>query len=120
MVSLLAGAVLLLAAALAARSGDPAKGREIYAERCILCHGSQGEGWDWFKKAPPPIPVPDLAEVAPQRSDKYLFAVIKEGGEGVGRTKFMPPFGFELSDREVWDVVAYLRALSAKKGGAKR
>lgn len=120
MISFVAAALLWLAAAAAGQTRDPARGREIYEERCVLCHGSQGEGWDWSKKAAPPIPVPDLAETAPQRSDRYLFAVIKDGGEGVGRTKFMPPFGFELSDREVWDLVAYLRTLSAKKGGAKQ
>jgi mono/diheme cytochrome c family protein len=81
-------------------------------EKCVLCHGSQGEGWDWTKKvAQPPVPVPNLAKVAPERSDQFLFDVVKDGGEAVGKTRFMPPFGFQLSDQEVWDIVAYLRML---------
>ena len=112
-------AVLLLVLAVAAvpvtagEKGDPAHGRELYMEKCVLCHGGKGEGWDWDKKvARPPIPVPDLAQVAPERSDEYLFDVIKDGGEAVGRTRFMPAFGFQLSDQEVWDLVAYVRSLS--------
>jgi mono/diheme cytochrome c family protein len=115
--------VLVVAAALAlalaageahaAPVGDPGRGRDLYVERCVLCHGSSGQGWDWSQKvARPPVDVPDLAQVAPQRSDAYLFAIIKDGGEAVARTRFMPPFGFQLSDAEVWDIVAYVRALS--------
>ena len=93
--------------------GNAEKGRELYVEKCVLCHGSQGQGWDWEKKvAKPPVPVPDLATVAPERSEQYLFDVVKEGGEAVGKTRFMPPFGFQLSDSEVWDLVAYMRSLA--------
>lgn len=95
--------------------GDVRKGRELYQEKCALCHGAHGEGWDWTKKvAKPPVPVPDLATVAPERSDQFLFDVVKGGGEAVGMTRFMPPFGFQLSDQEVWDLVAYIRSLAGK------
>jgi len=109
--------VLLLAGpALAQPKGDARNGRELYLEKCVLCHGSQGEGWDWKKKvAKPPVPVPDLAEVAPRRSDQFLFDVVKGGGEAVGQTRFMPPFGFQLSNQEVWDLVTYIRSLEQKK-----
>lgn len=94
--------------------GNAQKGRELYLEKCALCHGSQGEGWDWSKKAQPPIPVPDLAKAAPKQSDQYLFDIIKGGGEAVGKTRLMPPFGFDLSDQEVWDIVTHLRMLGGK------
>ena len=106
---------LLMAAPLLGQlKGNAQKGRDLYLEKCALCHGSQGEGWDWSKKAPPPIPVPDLAETTPKQSDQYLFDIIKGGGEAVRRTRFMPPFGFDLSDQEVWDVVTHLRTLGGK------
>ncbi len=105
--------VVVPAAASAQPTGDPGRGRELYAEKCVLCHGGQGQGWDWGKKvARPPVPVPDLARVAPERSDRYLFDVIKGGGEAVGRTRFMPGFGFQLSDEEIWHLVAYVRSLA--------
>ena len=108
-------AALLLLVAPAAQDRDPARGREIYEERCVLCHGSQGEGWDWDRKVDrPPVPVPNLLEILPQRTDGYLFAVIRDGGEAVGRTRFMPAFGFNMTDQELKDIVAYLRFLQRK------
>ena len=107
--------ILFMAAPLFGQSkGNSKNGQELYLEKCVLCHGSQGQGWDWSKKAEPPIPVPDLAKTAPQHSDQYLFDIVKGGGEAVGKTKFMPPFGFDLSDQEVRDIVAYIRTLSGK------
>ena len=109
---LLALSLVLADQALAQTPGDRGKGRELYAEKCSLCHGEHGQGWDWSKKIDqPPVPVADLAAVAPDRSDRYLFDVIKDGGEAVGRTRFMPPFGFQLSDDDVWNLVAHLRTL---------
>ncbi|RMF86070.1 MAG: cytochrome c [Nitrospinota bacterium] len=90
-------------------------GKALYTERCALCHGEKGEGWDWNKKVMrPPVPVPDLREVVPQRSDAYLLAVIRDGGKAVGLTSFMPAFGFDMSEQDLKDVVAYLRLLSQR------
>jgi len=108
--------ILFMAAPLFGQSkGNSKNGQELYLEKCVLCHGSQGRGWDWSKKAEPPIPVPDLAKTSPNHPDQYLFDVVKGGGEAVGKTRFMPPFGFDLSDQEVWNIVAYLRTLGGKK-----
>ena len=82
---------------------------------CVLCHGPAGEGWDWKKKAAkPPVPVPNLKEVIPERTDEYLQAVIKEGGRAVGLSEFMPALGFNLSDQEIQYLISYLRALNHK------
>jgi len=95
--------------------GHAGNGADLYAEKCQLCHGARGEGWDWAAKVDkPPVPVPDLATVSPERSDEYLFDVVKGGGEAVGRTRFMPAFGFQLTDTEVWDLVAYMRSLEKR------
>ena len=111
----LALAGVLVAAGLARAEGDAASGRELYVNRCDLCHGSRGQGWDWSAKmAAPPVPVPDLAVSVRERSAQYLFEIIRDGGEGVGRSRFMPAFGFQLSDREVWDLVAYVRSFGGR------
>jgi mono/diheme cytochrome c family protein len=97
--------------------GNAQKGQDLYLEKCVLCHGSQGEGWDWSKKViSPPIPVPDLSKPTENRSDQFLFDIVKGGGEAVGKTRFMPPFGFQLDDQDAWDLVAYIRTLG---GNAK-
>ncbi|MFQ5849583.1 MAG: c-type cytochrome [Candidatus Binatia bacterium] len=104
--------MLVPAMAPAEPGGNAAKGKEIYLERCVLCHGPKGHGWDWDKKvARPPVPVPNLVEVVPKRSDVYLMTAIRDGGEAVGLTRFMPAFGFNMNERELKDVVAYLRSL---------
>ncbi len=65
--------------------GSVANGKALYIERCVLCHGSQGHGWDWSQKVMrPPVPVPNLVEVIPQRSDEALRAVVRDWGEAVG------------------------------------
>ena len=82
---------------------------------CVLCHGPAGEGWDWKKKAAkPPVPVPNLKEVIPERTDEYLQAVIKEGGRAVGLSEFMPALGFNLSDQEIQYLISFLRTLKQK------
>ena len=105
--------VLMGPAALTAQTeGDPKRGEDLYVEKCVLCHGSLGRGWDWSKRVEkPPIPIPDLSKVVPQRTDQYLFDIVKGGGEAVGKTRLMPPFGFQLNDIEVRDIVAYMRTL---------
>ena len=106
--------ILVPSLVLAEVGGEATKGREIYKERCVLCHGSKGHGWDWDKKAArPPVPVPNLVNVVPDRSDDQLMTVIRDGGKGVGLTSFMPAFGFNMNEQDIKDVVAYLRSLRA-------
>ena len=107
-VPLLVGPIALTAQT----KGDSKRGEDFYVEKCVLCHGSHGQGWDWSKRVEkPPLPIPDLTKVVPKRSDQYLFDIVKGGGEAVGKTRLMPPFGFQLNDGEVWDIVAYMRTL---------
>jgi mono/diheme cytochrome c family protein len=103
--------------ALAAEKGNAARGEPLYVEYCLQCHGGRAEGWGWGEKIPPPpVPIPDLsnAERMEELSDQYLFQVIKEGGEAVGRTRFMPAAERVMSDEAIWDVIAYLRSLSKR------
>ena len=89
-------------------------GKDLYVERCVLCHGSKGHGWDWTEKVMrPPVPVPNLVETLPKRNDAFLRSVILDGGPAVGQTPFMPAFRFRMSDAEVNALIAYLRSVSA-------
>lgn len=104
--------ILVPSFALAEAGGDATKGKGIYKERCVLCHGSKGHGWDWGKKVVrPPVPVPNLVEIVPKRSDEHLTRAIRDGGIAVGMTPFMPGFGFQMSEQDLKDMVAYLRSL---------
>lgn len=110
---LAAVATLLVVAPAAAAPEQVALGRALYVERCVLCHGSQGHGWDWGRKVEtPPVPVPDLAQTVPTRDDRFLAAVILDGGEAVGQTRFMPAFRFRMDEGEARALIAYLRSIA--------
>ena len=47
-----------------------------------------------------------------QLSDKFLIDIISKGGSGVGKSTFMPSWGAALNDRQVRDVVAYIRSIA--------
>ncbi len=96
------------------------RGRIFYTERCIHCHGKSGGGWGMQSRIPrPPAPVPNLTDPGfmSRFSDKDLFKVIKEGGTREGKSRFMPAAGRWLSDKDIRDVISYVRSLVR---GAKR
>jgi mono/diheme cytochrome c family protein len=87
-------------------------GKDLYVERCVLCHGTRGHGWEWTQKvAKPPVPVPDLAETVPTRDDAFLRTAILDGGKAIGASGIMPAFRFNMSEAEAEAVIRYLRSL---------
>lgn len=88
---------------------DPFAGQEIYIEKCAPCHGVSGMG-DGSQAAKLPEPPPPLGKLEYSRrvSPAYWFQSVTQGNI----EKFMPGFGPSLSDRQRWDVVAYLLNLS--------
>lgn len=94
------------------------RGRALYEYYCALCHGKKGDA-DGFNatnlKTPPtrhtdPILMGTLSDAQVQR-------IIKEGGQAVGRSAQMPPWGGVLKGQEIADLTAFLRTLAmpAKK-----
>ena len=49
------------------------------------------------------------------RPDEYKQLIIRLGGERMGRSPGMPPWGEELSQQQIEDVVHYLRTVSTVK-----
>jgi len=48
-------------------------------------------------------------------SDKnaaYWEMIVRRGGEAMARSKFMPPWGAELTDEQIHDVLAYLGSIN--------
>jgi mono/diheme cytochrome c family protein len=85
-------------------------GQVTYRHYCQTCHGETGagDGFNAFNLDPHPR---DLSDPAFQRAkkDADLADAIRRGGAGVGLSALMPPWGHTLSDRQIDDVVAYLR-----------
>lgn len=92
----------------AAGTPDVAKGKEIFAQRCVPCHGASGAG-DGPASAsldPKPRRFTDPAW-QDQVTDEYIEKIVKMGGAAVGKSAAMPG-NPDLSDPTV---VAGLRTV---------
>jgi mono/diheme cytochrome c family protein len=73
--------------------GDATRGEQLFALHCAACHGADGSGGSQGV---------DLREEVPHHSDRELVRIMANG------TGIMLAPG--LSDQEIADVLAYLRA----------
>ncbi|MBI3006868.1 MAG: cytochrome c [candidate division NC10 bacterium] len=103
----------LLAASTAAAQGDPKAGRELYNTWCVSCHGVAGMG-DGPVAANLPVKPGNHTDGTRMNglTDTYLFTIIKQGGQAVQKSQMMPPWGTQLKDQQIWDVIAYVRSLA--------
>mgnify|MGYP001055407569 CR=1 FL=1 len=87
---------------------DPAAGAANYAEKCAPCHGDTGLG-DGPSASALPVPVGAIgtAGVARPSTPAEWYTLVTKGD----LERYMPPFN-SLSDRERWDVIAYVYSLS--------
>jgi mono/diheme cytochrome c family protein len=89
--------------------GDAANGAKLYKRYCAGCHGADGRGGaHTFMPHIQNLTKKDYIEFLP---DGYLFTVIAEGGEAVGKSAYMPAWGGTLSEQEIKDVIAHIRTL---------
>jgi putative heme-binding domain-containing protein len=84
--------------------GDPEAilaGMGGFRQRCADCHGVDGRG----------VRGPDITQIwASGRTDRGLFNTIRTGISNTEMPSFPAP---RTSDREVWQMLAYLRTLAA-------
>jgi mono/diheme cytochrome c family protein len=87
-------------------------GKLVFSYYCQTCHGETGagDGFNAFNLDPKPR---DLSDPAFQKSrlDEQLEDAVRRGGKGVGLSTLMPPWGRTLSDRQIAEVVRYVRTL---------
>ena len=90
-------------------------GKTVFSYYCQTCHGETGagDGFNAFNLDPKPRDLSDPA-FQKKKSDQDLEDAVRRGGSGVGLTALMPPWGKTLSDREVAEVVRYVRTLARK------
>jgi mono/diheme cytochrome c family protein len=89
------------------------EGKRLYQRHCASCHGSNAEGGAGNDLIPA---APDLTGKAWKHgsSDGEIFSSIKNG---VPPDLNMIPFGDQLKDTDIWNVVNYLRSLEKKGQG---
>ena len=99
-----------------------ARGAELYQINCKMCHGDAGHGDGTVaaflvKKKPADLSSDDVQA----KSDGSMFLTISNGIWNPNNTLFpkrqfsgqMPPLNENLSVRERWDLVNYIRTLNA-------
>ena len=93
-----------------------ANGKKIYLKTakpmaCSMCHGKKGDGGGKLGKALKPRPR-NFTCVATMKkvSAGQMFYIIKNGSKGTG----MVPHKKTLKDKEIWDVVKYIRTTFVK------
>ena len=84
-------------------------GGAIFITKCVLCHGADGTGDTPLGKQ---LQAANLhSKDVQKKTDAELHKAVHDGGAN------MPPFGEQLSDEEITQVIKYVRALGkqAKK-----
>lgn len=86
-----------------------ARGEELYARTCVVCHGPDGAGTTGyiFEVHPAMAAYPLRGERALALSDGYMYGMIR-----VGRG-LMPPYGHQITHYDRWHVVNYVRQLQS-------
>jgi len=93
---------------------DAANGKKLYTKTakpmaCKMCHGDKGDGGGKLGKALKPAPRNFACAATMKKvSAGQMFHIIKNGSKGTGMAKQ------KLSDKEIWDVIKYIRTTFVK------
>ena len=89
------------------------QGRALFLHYCATCHGAEGhgDGFNAYNLDPKPRDLGDPAFQA-KHSDDELATVVRSGGGAAGLSNGMPPWGRTLGERQVRNLVAFVRTLT--------
>jgi mono/diheme cytochrome c family protein len=92
--------------------GDASRGKVLYAQTCVSCHGAGGKGdGPAAPKDPPPADHTDPVRMG-ALTDADIYTVICGGGAAVGKSPLMAAWGPIVQDQGLRDLVAYIRTLA--------
>jgi mono/diheme cytochrome c family protein len=84
------------------------RGKTLFHINCIMCHGETGEGNGPIGALIANKPANLTSIITQSKTDGALFMTITNGVEGK-----MPPMVENLTVRDRWDVINYIRTLKA-------
>ena len=92
------------------------QGHSLFLHYCAHCHGitGDGDGYNAELLDKEPAELSDHSFIA-KKNNQQIYRVIKLGGKEVKKSHLMPKFGFTLSEKEIWSLVAYVRHLASDK-----
>jgi mono/diheme cytochrome c family protein len=82
------------------------RGQTLFSINCVMCHGSNGEGNGQLAALIANKPANLTSIITQSKTDGALFLTITNGVEGK-----MPPMVENLTVRDRWDVINYIRTL---------
>jgi len=102
-------ALTLAAGTVAAQyTPDPARGQQYFRTYCVACHGAAAAGCGTRARLYSPRPA-NLTQS--RRSPEYKAQIIRNGGQAMGRSPYMPPWVGQIGDDRIRDIVEYLGML---------
>src|SRR6202158_2128866 len=89
------------------------RGKHMYVQYCASCHGDAGKG-DGPGGANLAIKPQDLTQGAVMNplTDEFLHRIISDGPKTVVLSSLMPPFKPQLGDRQIDEIIQYVRTLA--------
>ena len=99
---------------LLARDGPDAahfRGSLVFLNYCVTCHGPNADGNGRAARLYDPRPANLRAS---DKNAEYMRLIVRRGGKALARSEFMPPWGEELTDEQISDVVSYLQSINTR------
>jgi len=81
-----------------------ARGKQLFATHCAVCHAADGHGSGLLSKVFPPAPDLRYRTIC-RRTDGFIYGTITAGGRA------MPSLREGLTSRERWALVSYVRKI---------
>lgn len=97
---------------LLARDGPEAatfRGSLVFFNYCVTCHGPNADGKGRAARLYNPRPANLRAS---DKNAAYMKLIVRNGGKALARSEFMPPWGEELTDEQISDVVSYVQSIN--------
>lgn len=89
-------------------SASIARGRDLYEQNCVSCHGVSGRGDGPLAATLRPRPADFRAHMAAGHTDGELFTWLSKGVPGTA----MPPFEGQMSETDRWHLINFIRGFA--------
>ena len=92
------------------------RGVKVFADYCSRCHGvhanGRGRATPLYVKLQSAHPSNFQLKVYAERPTQYLVSIVRDGGRKHSLSEYMPPFGDELTETQINDVVYFIQNVS--------
>ena len=89
------------------------QGKRVFYQYCVWCHADASPAGPSNRSNLTPVPpLMNDGEKLNAESDEFMVNIITLGGNALGKSAMMPPYGKTLSAEEIKAVVAFTRAIA--------